>query len=117
MADVTVTTNEGIKWLQGILLGLVYYGAWGSGSGTVAKTDTALFQEETEARTEAKNTKSSDDTIQFTWAQTAVASKTITEAGLFDDPVAGLCDYHAVFEGIALSCGDSIGFALSDTLL
>lgn len=86
---------------------------WGTGAGTSAATDTALFTEATEARVTATmsnvTTTVTNDTAQYVATMTcAGAGKTITNMGLLDASTAGNLFFHADFTGVALNVGDSI---------
>lgn len=94
--------------------------AWGSGAGIAAVGDTTLFVEEAEARSAGASsqvtTTITNDTYQVQGTITAVAAKTITNAGLFDAAKAqggvagGNLFAKGDFVGIALNSGDSIAF-------
>ena len=88
----------------------VEYLAWGSGSGSLSKNNTTLFNEEGEARVEATRTQPSADIVEWNATLTAEAIKTITEAGLFNNITAGSLLMHGDFNGIALEVGDKIEF-------
>ena len=104
---------------------------WGSGvtanngsgnNGIPANVvDTALAGEETEGRTAGspsqQTTTATNDTFQVQGTITAVAGKTITNAGLFDKTKAqggsvavGNLFAKGDFTGVALNSGDSIAF-------
>jgi len=87
---------------------------WGTGAGTAAKADTALFVEATEARVAATVSQPVADKNQ--WVATMVcagAGKTITNAGLFDALTAGILVIHGDFTGVVLAIGDKIEFTIS----
>lgn len=97
------------------------YGAWGTGAGTTAHGDTTLFTEDSGgspayARVAATITRITttltNDTISFVYTITANASKTITNAGLFDAATSGNLFLKTDFTGLALSSGDSLTFTL-----
>ncbi len=88
----------------------IEYVAWGSGSGSLSKNNTTLFNEEGEARVEATRTQPSADIVEWNATLTAEAIKTITEAGLFNNITAGSLLMHGDFNGIALEVGDKIEF-------
>ena len=87
--------------------------AWGTGAGTAAKGDTALFIEASEARVAATVSQPIADKNQWVGTLTADAGKTITNAGLLDAATAGNLVIHGDFTGIALAAGDKIEFTIS----
>lgn len=100
-------------------------GAWGTGAGTAAVTDTTLFTETalnlsttTGTRTTGSSsivtTAVSGDTYQVVFTQTAAASGTVTNAGLFDSATIGAGNLFAKgdFTGIPLLSGDSVTFTI-----
>jgi hypothetical protein len=97
---------------------------WGTGAGTAAVADTALFS--TTTTTEARTTGTSS---QVTGAQTnskwrvvgtitAAGARTITEVGLFDTvgtgspPTGGNFFLHADHGSTTLASGDSITYTI-----
>ena len=87
---------------------------WGTGAGTAAKADTALFVEASEARVAATVTQPVADKNQWVATMTcAGAGKTITNAGLLDAATAGNLVIHGDFTGIALAVGDKIEFTIT----
>ena len=86
---------------------------WGTGTGTAAKADTALFVEASEARVAATVSQPAADKNQWVGTLTADAAKTITNAGLLDAATAGNLVIHGDFTGIALATGDKIEFTIS----
>ena len=87
---------------------------WGTGAGTAAKADTALFTEATEARVAATVSQPTADKNQWVGTMTcAGAGKTITNAGLLDAATAGNLVIHGDFTGIVLAVGDKIEFTIS----
>lgn len=97
------------------------YVAWGTGSGTSAATDTALFTEASEARVAGTSsvvtTTTTNDTYRVVGTLTASAAKTITNAGLFDAATGGRLFLKGDFTGIALNSGDSIQFTFEWQIL
>ena len=87
--------------------------AWGTGVGTAAKGDTALFTEASETRVAATVNQPIADKNQWVGTLTADAGKTITNAGLFDAATGGHLVIHGDFTGIALATGDKIEFTIS----
>jgi len=117
----TVVTNAGkaikMNRLKGIGTEPVYIG-WGTGAGTAAVGDTALFTEASEARVAGTSsivtTTTANDTYQLVGTLTASAGKTITNAGNFDAAAAGNLHIHGDFAGQALGAGDAIVFTFQD---
>ncbi len=116
MADVLTDNGEAYitDVMNGTAPGTGYVG-WGTGAGTAAKADTALFTEASEARTSCTRTRvtttSTNDTIQ--WVGTIVcagAGKTITNAGILNAATAGTLILHSNDAGTALNIGDSIQY-------
>lgn len=89
---------------------------WGTGAGTAAVADTALFVEASEARVAGTSstlqTTVADDTYRVVGTLTAAAAKTITEVGMFDAATAGNMLMHANFPGVALNANESIQFTI-----
>ena len=117
----TVLTDAGRALLTARIKGLgsePKYVAWGTGAGTAAKGDTALFVESAdEARVAGISTQEtgavSQDTYQVVGTLTVQTSpKTITNAGLFDAAVGGNLFIKGDFTGIPLNIGDSIQFTI-----
>lgn len=90
------------------------YIGWGTGAGTSAAADTALFTASAEARTSgtgsAVTTTNTNDTHQVQGSITSSSAQTITNAGVFDAATAGNLYVHGDFAGVALANGDSISF-------
>lgn len=91
------------------------YIGWGTGVGTAAVSDTALFVEAPEARVVGTSsqvtTTVTNDTYQVVGTMTvAGAGKTITNVGLLDAATAGNLLMKSDFTGIALNVGESIQF-------
>lgn len=89
----------------------IEYIAWGSGSGSLSKNNTTLFNEEGESRIEAARSQVSADVVEWMGTITAEAVKTITEAGLLNNITAGSLLMHGNFTGIDLEIGDKIEFS------
>lgn len=123
----TVLTNAGRACItkrlaQGLTQPDIRYVAWGTGAGTSAVGDTALFTEAIEARTAGGmnqvTTSVTNDTYQIDGAIQAVASRAITEVGVFDtakaqsgSPTGNLC-VHGDFAVINLAANDSLNFTV-----
>ena len=94
------------------------YVAMGTGTTAVALTDTALGGE-IEARTTGTSsrttTSSTNDTYQVTGTVVATATRTIGEAGLFDQSTLGgnLFVRGVLAATIGLASGDSIAFTFT----
>jgi len=93
------------------------YVGWGTGAGTAAAADTALFTEASEARVAGTSTQQTttvtNDTYQVVGTLTCAGTgKTITNAGLLDASTAGNLFVHGDFTGIALLVGDGIQFTI-----
>lgn len=113
----TVLTQVGEEWIVDKLDETVQttgdYVGWGTGAGTAAKGDTALFTEASEARVSATRTQPVADKIRWVATLTcAGAGKTITNAGNFTALTAGTLIVHGDFTGIALNVGDKIEFTI-----
>jgi len=112
----TVLTQVGEEWIVDKLDETVQttgdYIGWGTGTGTAAKTDTALFTEASEARVTATRSQPVADKIRWVGTLTADAAKTITNAGNFTASTGGTLIIHGDFTGIALASGDKIEFTI-----
>lgn len=110
-AGRAITTNR----LKGAGTEPNYIG-WGTGAGTAAVADTALFTEASEARVAGTSTQQTtsvtNDTYQVIGTLTASGAKTITNVGLLDASTSGNLYMHADFTGVALSANDAIQFTL-----
>ena len=94
--------------------------AWGTGAGITAQTDTTLFTEGPEARVAGTSTQqtvtTANDTYQVVGTISASATRTVTNAGLFDAVTVGNLYAKSDFTGIVLpSAGDSIQFTFKVT--
>lgn len=87
--------------------------AWGTGAGTAAVGDTALFTEATEARVAAVISQPTADKNQWVATITADGAKTITNAGLFNAATGVTLFIHGDFTGIVLALGDKIEFTIT----
>lgn len=113
----TVLTQAGEEWIVDKLDETVQttgdYIGWGTGAGTAAKADTALFVEATEARVTATRTQPLADKIRWVGTITcAGAAKTITNAGNLTALTLGVLIVHGDFTGIVLAIGDKIEFTI-----
>jgi hypothetical protein len=89
-----------------------WYIAWGTGTNSAAKGDTALQTEAAESRVTATKTQPSADKNRLVGTITATGSKTITEAGVFTASSSGTMPVRGDFSGIAVVSGDSIEFTI-----
>jgi hypothetical protein len=113
----TVLTQVGEEWIVDKLDETIQttgdYVAWGTGAGTAAKGDTALFTEASEVRVLATRTQPVTDKIRWVAQITADGGKTITNAGNFTaTPTGGTLIVHGDFTGIVLALGDKIEFTI-----
>lgn len=120
MAKQTVLTNVGEAWCVGRLAGTEstdgHFIGWGSGDGTAAKSDTTLFDEETESR--AAGTVSVTGTgaaakYEVEGTLTADADKFISNAGTFSAASSGTLIMHMSWAGVDLDETDSITFTFT----
>ena len=97
---------------------------WGTGAGTTAAADTALFTEalvnmtaggtdHTVGTSSQQTTTTTNDTYRVTGTRTATATGTITNAGLFTAASGGTLYMKGDFAGIALANGDAISFTMN----
>jgi hypothetical protein len=111
----TVLTQVGEEWIVDKLdvVTRADWVGWGTGAGTAAKGDTALFTEAAETRIQGTVTQPSADKIRVVAQITcAGAGKTITNAGNFTAVTSGTLVVHGDFTGIALNVGDKIEFTV-----
>lgn len=112
----TVLTTVGKAWiidkLDETLQTTGDYVGWGTGTGTAAAVDTALFTEAAEARVVATRTQPAADTIQWVATLTSASAQTITNAGNLTATTAGTLIVHGDFTGILLANGDKIEFTI-----
>jgi len=113
----TILTQVGEEWLTDKIDESVQtkgeYIGWGTGAGTAAKGDVALFSEASEARVTATMTQPAADKTRWVGTLTcAGAGKTITNAGNFTASTSGTLIVHGDFTGIALNVGDKIEFTI-----
>lgn len=114
----TVLANVGLAWIidkmddsQTSSMNRV---GWGTGAGTAAATDTALFTEAGESRATGtisqQTTSVTGDTYQVIGTLTSTSTKTITNAALFDAASSGNMLVKGDFTGIPVLANDSIEF-------
>lgn len=116
----TVLTNNGEQWVADRMSGAsALSGAfigWGTGAGTAAKADAALFTEAAEARVSGSVSTSGTGSAakyQVVGTLTSASNQTITNAGNFTASTGGVLIVHGDFTGIALQTGDSIQFTFT----
>ena len=121
MPASTAVVNKGRDILTNRIIGSgtePKYVAMGTGTTGVALTDTALGGE-VESRTTGTSsrttTSTTNDTYQVTGTVTATTSRTIGEAGLFDQSALGgnLFVRGVLASTISLASGDSIAFTFT----
>lgn len=112
-----IFTDRGKRWvvdkLRTVETSSAKFIALGTGAGTANVTDTSLFTESTEARVSgtlsAVTTDSTGDTYRVNGIVTIVtASKTITNAGVFDSTNSGDLLVKVDFTGISTLVGDQL---------
>ena len=112
----TVLTDVGCAWqvdkMDETVQTTADYIGWGTGAGTAAKADTALFTEAAESRVTGTRTQPAADTIQWVGTLTSASAQTITNAGNFTASTAGDLIVHGDFTGITLANGDKIEFTI-----
>lgn len=119
----TVLTTVGKDWIVDVLDGVVAvtpdHIGWGTGAGLAGAGDTDLFTPATEARVQATRAQPATGKIRWVATLTADASKTITNAGVFDgagsgSPPSGGAPLivHGDFAGVSLQAGDKIEFTI-----
>lgn len=110
MADIY--TNAGEKLTADIMDGSVaapvWRVGWGTGAGTTAKGDTALFTEAAETRGVAVNSQPVANQNRMVSTLTSLSVQTITNAGVFDAASGGNMLLKSDFAGIGLDPGDKI---------
>jgi len=116
----TVYTDAGEDWTADVFDGTSsppanYFVGWGTGAGTAAKGDTTLFTEASEARVAATESQPTSNTNRLVATITADGSKTITNAGSFDQSTGGSLIVHGDFTGIVLTLNDKIEFTIDLT--
>lgn len=117
MADIYTDAGEYLTAdiMDGTSAVPTYKVAWGTGAGTAAKGDTALFTEAAEARVSTTNSQPSSNVNQFLGLITSASAQTITNAGIFDAATTGNMPLKSDFAGIALANGDKIEFTFQLT--
>jgi hypothetical protein len=113
----TIFVQVGEEWLVDKIDETVQttgdYIGWGTGAGTAAKGDSALFTEAAETRVTAARTQPLADKIRWVGTLTCAGSgKSITNAGNFTAVSSGTLIVHGDFTGIVLAVGDKIEFTI-----
>ena len=115
----TIYTDAGEELVVDILDGTTapptWYIGWGTGAGTAAKADTALFVEASETRIAATMSQPSINISRFLAELTADAGKTITNAGVLSLVASGILLIHGDFTGVVLALNDKIEFTIEMT--
>lgn len=115
-----VLTNAGEEWLVDkigeTVQTLPQFVDWGTGAGTAAKTDVALFTVAPESRVTATYSKvgtGSAAVAQFVATLTSAAGATITNVGFWTASSAGTLVIHADHAGTVLAAADQIQYTLT----
>ena len=112
----TVLTTVGKQWIVDKIDETVQttgdWVGWGTGNGTAAVGDTALFGAASEARIQATRSQPAADKVRWVAQITANASKSITNAGNFTASSGGTLIIHGDFTAISLNSGDKIEFTI-----
>lgn len=112
----SVLTDYGEEWIVDKLDEAVQttgaYVGWGTGAGTAAKADVALFTEAAEARVVAVRSQVGTDKIRWVAVLTSLIAQTIKNAGNFVAATGGAPIIHGNFTGIPLQIGDQIQFTI-----
>jgi hypothetical protein len=113
-----LVVNGGLAFITGLLTGtgtVPTYIALGTSSTAVAGSQTTLVAEITDSGLERavatdtqETTTVTNDTFQLTKTFTATGSKTIEEAGIFNDPTTGTMLSRALTTSKAIANGESI---------
>lgn len=94
-----------------------YYGAWGSGSGAPALTDTVLT-EHPESRVSTtvsqQTTSSTGDTVRHVYEITATGNRTVNEAGVFTASTSGTLVYRGTHSTLNIETGDRVEYTFND---
>ena len=92
-----------------------WYVGWGTGAGTAAKADSALFTEAAETRLAATESQPAGNQNRFVQTLVSLGTQTITNAGVLDAVTAGNLLLHSDFAGVALVVDNSIAFTFTIT--
>lgn len=117
MADIYTDAGEDLTAdiLDGTSAVPIWKVAWGTGAGTAAKGDTALFTEAAESRVTTVQSQPASNQNRFVGTITSASAQTITNGGIFDAASAGNMLLKSDFTGIALAIGDKIEFTFDLT--
>jgi hypothetical protein len=115
----TVITNGGEEWTVDKINEAVStkpeYVDWGSGAGTAAKADTAIFTVLPEARvlgTSSKVGTLATAVYQLIATLTSAAGATVTNVGFWTASSAGTLVIHADHGNVVLAAADKIEYTL-----
>lgn len=117
MASIYTTAGEQLTAdiIDGTTSAPTWYIGWGTGAGTSAKGDTALFTEAAEARVTTTNSQPTASQNRFVATLTSASAQTITNAGVFSASTSGTLLLHYDHAGIALNSGDKIEYTFDLT--
>ncbi len=111
----TLLVNTGKEIIADALAALSLFVGWGTGAGTTLVTDTALFSEGPELRSLCSElgmtTTTAGDTLRLTGVIVATTPRIVTNAGIFDDSLAGNLLVKSDFTPVSLVAGEAIQFA------
>jgi len=110
MADIYTDDGEELTAdiMDGTTAAPTWQVGWGTGAGTAAKADAALFTEAAEARVSATMSQPAANQNQFVATITSLSAQSITNVGVLDAATAGNLLLHSDFAAIALAIGDKI---------
>jgi hypothetical protein len=111
MADVFTQAGEELV-TDDFEAARTWYVGWGTGAGTAAKGDTALFTEAAEARIVAVMTQPAADQNQGVATIVSASGQTITNGGLLSALSGGTLSVHGDHAGILLAVGDKIEYTI-----
>jgi hypothetical protein len=114
-----VLTQAGEEWIVDVLDAIIsnqtaftQYGGWGTGAGTAAKVDTALFTEGSEARVATTRSQYAVDKLRHVFQIVADAGKTITNAGVLSASTDGTLILHWDHADQPLNQNDAIEYTV-----
>ena len=117
MADIWVDAGEEllVDILDTSVAVPTWYCGWGTGAGTAAKADSALFTESAEARIAATLSQPGVNQSRYVATMTSASGQTITNAGILSAISSGILWLHSDFVGVLLANGDKIEFTFTVT--